>query len=290
MPEHPEVETVRRGLPTVMEGATIVKAELRRPNLRFPFPDNFQAILEGQLITSLGRRAKYLLVDLANGEVIIMHLGMSGSFRTEDDRLIPNLHHAIKRNEKHDHVVLHLKTKPEIMCALFTMIRGRFGFMLLSKREVLNEHPMFKDLGIEPVGNALDGTELARRVAGKSAPLKAALLDQRIYCRIGQYLCCEALWRCGLSPLRKAGTLTLKSGKPTERANRLAIIIREVINEAIEAGGSSLKDYAQTDGSLGYFQHRFAAYDRAGDPCQKEKCEGTIKRIVQSGRSTFLLP
>ncbi len=290
MPELPEVETVRRGLAPVMEGATIVKVELRRPNLRFPFPDNFQTVLEGQLITSLGRRAKYLLVDLANGEVIIMHLGMSGSFRTEDDGLIPNLHNAIERNKKHDHVVLHLQDKTRNNVRVVYNDPRRFGFMLLSKREMLDEHPMFKDLGIEPVGNALDGAELARCVAGKSAPLKAALLDQRIIAGLGNIYVCEALWRCGLSPLRKAGTLTLKSGKPTERANRLAIVIREVINEAIEAGGSSLKDHAQTDGSLGYFQHRFAAYDRAEEPCQKEICGGTIKRIVQSGRSTFYCP
>ncbi len=290
MPELPEVETVRRGLAPVMEGATILKVELRRPNLRFPFPDNFQTILEGQLITSLGRRAKYLLADLNGGEVIIMHLGMSGSFRTEEDKQMLKLHHAVERNEKHDHVVLHLMCKTGNKARVIYNDPRRFGFMLLSRREVLDEHPMFKDLGVEPVGNALDGAELARRVAGKSAPLKAALLDQRIIAGLGNIYVCEALWRCGLSPLRKSGTLALKSGKPTERANRLAIIIREVINEAIEAGGSSLKDHAQTDGSLGYFQHRFAAYDREKEPCLKEKCGGTIKRIVQSGRSTFYCP
>ena len=290
MPELPEVETVCRGLSPVMEGATITQVELRRANLRFPFPKNFQHILEDQRITSLGRRAKYLLVDLADGHLVIMHLGMSGSFRTEENEQATNFHRTIDRNEKHDHVVLHLKCEDGSSARVIYNDPRRFGFMLLTKRTELDEHPMFKDLGIEPIGNALDGTELARRLAGKAAPLKSALLDQRIVAGLGNIYVCEALWRCGLSPKRRAGSLVLKSGKPTERANKLAVIIREVIGEAIEAGGSSLKDHAQTDGTLGYFQHRFAAYDRENEPCQKVSCSGTIQRIVQSGRSTFYCP
>ncbi|MEE9375757.1 MAG: bifunctional DNA-formamidopyrimidine glycosylase/DNA-(apurinic or apyrimidinic site) lyase [Rhizobiaceae bacterium] len=290
MPELPEVETARRGLAPVMEGATIERLELRRANLRFPFPDKFEKRVTGQRIISLGRRAKYLLVDIEDGHVIIMHLGMSGSFRTEDDKPILDPHHKRQRNEKHDHVVFHLKTANGTTARVIYNDPRRFGFMLMEARTDLADHKMFKDLGVEPVGNALDGAELARQVVGKKAPMKAALLDQTVVAGLGNIYVCEALWRCGLSPTKQAGTLALKTGKPTAKANQLAQIIGEVIAEAIEAGGSSLQDHAQTDGTLGYFQHRFAVYDQEGEPCRKERCNGTIKRIVQSGRSTFYCP
>ena len=290
MPELPEVETVRRGLAPIMEGAVIEKLELRRKDLRFRFPDEFASKAQGRKIVSLGRRAKYLLVDLEDSEVIIMHLGMSGSFRTDEDAVVTQpgkFHQARSRIEAHDHVVFHLQTRLGQNARVIYNDPRRFGFMLMTARNALPEHPMFKDMGIEPVGNALDGDELAKRMAGKNAPLKAALLDQRLIAGLGNIYVCEALWRSGLSPRRKAKTLVLKSGKPTARAQTLAQNIRDVIAEAIEAGGSSLRDHAQTDGTLGYFQHSFAAYDREGKECRKKECNGIISRIVQSGRSTF---
>ena len=290
MPELPEVETVRRGLAPVMEGATITRLELRRADLRFPFPVDFENRVSGQRITSMGRRAKYLLADLADGEVIIMHLGMSGSFRTEEGEAPGDFHHARSRIEAHDHVVFHLTRPDDTPARVIYNDPRRFGFMLMSQRAELDTHSTFKDMGVEPVGNALDGAELARRMSGRNTSLKAALLDQRIIAGLGNIYVCEALWRSGLSPKRKAKSLALKSGKPTSRADLLAGHIRQVISDAIEAGGSSLRDHAQTDGTLGYFQHSFAAYDREGEPCQKDDCDGVIKRIVQSGRSTFYCP
>ncbi len=290
MPELPEVETVRRGLAPSMEGATIAKLELRRADLRFPFPEKFAETLQGQTITSLGRRAKYLLADLADGNVVIMHLGMSGSFRVEDDasaRIPGEYHHARSRLEAHDHVVFHLTTAGGPSARVIYNDPRRFGFMLMTRRAELDSHPMFKDMGVEPVGNALNGTELAGKFAGKTAPLKAALLDQRVIAGLGNIYVCEALWRSRLSPKRKAGSLVTRSGKPTQRLETLVQNIRDVISDAIEAGGSSLRDHARTDGTLGYFQHSFAAYDREGQPCRHDGCGKPIKRIVQSGRSTF---
>lgn len=294
MPELPEVETVRRGLAPVMEGARVERLELRRADLRFPFPESFADCLAGQRVVSLGRRAKYLLVDMEDGHVIIMHLGMSGSFRTEEDDDAPRtpgeFHHARSRLEAHDHVIFHMRKGDGTSARIIYNDPRRFGFMLMTKRSELDVHPTFKDMGVEPLGNALNGEELARKLSGKATPLKSALLDQRVVAGLGNIYVCEALWRSGLSPRRKAKTLALKSGKPTERANLLAQTIGEVIAEAIEAGGSSLRDHAQTDGTLGYFQHSFAAYDQEGQPCRKAECGGTIARIVQSGRSTFYCP
>ena len=290
MPELPEVETVRRGLAPVMEGAVVEKLVLNRPNLRFPFPDDFVEVVEGQHITSLGRRAKYLLMDLANGQVIIMHLGMSGSFRTLNEDAPGNFHHERSKLEAHDHVIFHLRLPGGERAEVIYNDPRRFGFMLMTERHELDQHKMIRDLGVEPVGNELDGEHLARKFAGKVAPLKAALLDQSIIAGLGNIYVCEALWRTGLSPKRKARTLVLKSGKPTTRALKLVDNIKDVINEAIAAGGSSLRDHTQTDGSLGYFQHSFAVYDQEGSACQKPECNGTINRIVQSGRSTFYCP
>ncbi len=288
MPELPEVETVRRGLAPVMEGAVIERVDVRRPDLRFPFPDGFADTLEGVRIVSLGRRAKYLLIDftpadpLTGNDVLIAHLGMSGSFRIEGD-VQGAFHHERSRNAAHDHVVFHMRNGATVT---YNDPR-RFGFMLLAKRSELDTHPSFAGMGVEPVGNALSGTVLAQALAGKRTPLKAALLDQRVVAGLGNIYVCEALWRTGLSPKRQARTLVRKNGAPTDRAERLARHIRAVIAEAIEAGGSSLRDHARTDGELGYFQHRFAAYDREGHACAKPGCNGTITRIVQSGRSTF---
>ena len=290
MPELPEVETVRRGLAPVMEEAVVERLILNRPNLRFPFPDDFAAQVEGKRITSLGRRAKYLLMDLENGQVIIMHLGMSGSFRTLDKGAPGNFHYERSKLEAHDHVIFHLKRPDGEKAQVIYNDPRRFGFMLLTPRNQLDQHKMIRDLGVEPIGNELDGDHLAQKFAGKSAPLKAALLDQNIIAGLGNIYVCEALWRTGLSPKRKARTLVLKSGKPTARALSLVENIKDVINEAIAAGGSSLRDHTQTDGSLGYFQHSFAVYDQEGNACRKPDCKGTINRIVQSGRSTFYCP
>ena len=298
MPELPEVETVRRGLAPVMEGARIDRLELRRPDLRFPFPENFASASENRRIAALSRRAKYLLMDLDDGTVVIMHLGMSGSFRTlegavpeKTSEVQPgNFHHEKSRDEKHDHVTFHLTTASGDRARVIYNDPRRFGFMLSTPRGELDVHPSFIGLGVEPVGNAQDADYLARRFAGKNVPLKAALLDQRIIAGLGNIYVCEALWRARLSPRRKARTLVQKSGRPTARLEELVIHVRNVIADAIEAGGSTLRDHAATDGTLGYFQHTFAAYDREGEPCQRPECSGTITRIVQSGRSTFYCP
>ncbi|MCW4115808.1 bifunctional DNA-formamidopyrimidine glycosylase/DNA-(apurinic or apyrimidinic site) lyase [Aurantimonas sp. MSK8Z-1] len=293
MPELPEVETVRRGLAPVMEGARIESVELRRPDLRFPLPPGFAAGLAGRRVEALGRRAKYLLADLDDGAVLAMHLGMSGSFRIErcNEVETPGLFHHPRSEERlHDHVLLHLQTRGGPPASIVFNDPRRFGYMTLLPRAEMEAHPFFRDLGLEPTGNALDGTALAALFAGKQAPLKAALLDQRLIAGLGNIYVCEALWRAGLSPRRGAGSLVRKDGRPTTRLEALARHVRETIADAIEAGGSSLRDYRQADGSLGYFQHRFAVYDREHDPCQRPGCRGIVARITQSGRSTFFCP
>lgn len=282
MPELPEVETVRRGLEPAMVGARLVRVEQRRPNLRFPFPDDFVARLEGRNIDSLSRRAKYLLADLDDGAVLVMHLGMSGSFRI-DSETPGEFHYPRSKNAAHDHVVFHLSNGATVT---YNDPR-RFGFMRLLPRAELASDPMFSGLGLEPLGNALSGAVLAEKFGGKAAPLKAALLDQKLIAGLGNIYVCEALHRSGLSPLRAAGALAKKNGAPTAGAERLAQSIRAVLEEAIAAGGSSLRDHRQTDGDLGYFQHSFRVYDREGEPCPTPGCRGIVQRITQSGRSTF---
>ncbi|MFD1329233.1 bifunctional DNA-formamidopyrimidine glycosylase/DNA-(apurinic or apyrimidinic site) lyase [Mycoplana ramosa] len=289
MPELPEVETVRRGLAPVMEGAVIARAELRRPDLRFPFPDRFAEVVTGRRVLALGRRAKYLLIDLEGGDVIIAHLGMSGSFRVADGagEAVPGDFHVPRgKDERHDHVVLHLAAEGGPRRVIYNDPR-RFGFMDLARREALTEHPYLRDLGEEPTGNALDADYLAARLRGRSQPLKAALLDQKTIAGLGNIYVCEALWRAHLSPERAAGTLVTAAGKPRKELALLTEAIRAVIAEAIEAGGSTLRDHIRADGSLGYFQHSFSVYDREGQACRTPGCKGTIGRIVQSGRSTF---
>ncbi len=292
MPELPEVETVKRGLAPVMEGARISHVELRRKNLRFPFPENFDETLKGQKITSLGRRAKYLLVDLENDVTVIMHLGMSGSFRIEvdDNSQIPGVfHHDRSKISAHDHVIIHLD-QPKGRARIIYNDPRRFGFMDLTARSQLEEHSFFKNLGVEPVGNALSSQLLAQLFTNKAAPIKAALLDQRLIAGLGNIYVCEALHQAGISPIRKAGSLVGKAGQPLKQLMPLADIIRDVIRKAIEAGGSSLRDHRQADGNLGYFQHQFKVYDREDEACSKPGCGGTISRIVQSGRSSFYCP
>jgi formamidopyrimidine-DNA glycosylase len=289
MPELPEVETVRRGLQPVLEGARLVKVEARRPDLRFPFPERFSERLTGKTVTALGRRAKYLTMHIENGPVLICHLGMSGSFRVEAAGAsdIPGTFlHERSKSAAHDHVVFDVvSSKDEPSRVIFNDPR-RFGFMLFAEGAP-DTHPMLAGLGIEPTGNALDGPLLASLLKGRRSPLKAALLDQRLIAGLGNIYVAEALWRAGLSPLREAGTIAGSAKKAKEQSGRLAESIRSVIADAIAAGGSSLRDYVQADGSLGYFQHSFAVYDREGEPCPKPGCRGHIERIVQSGRSTF---
>jgi formamidopyrimidine-DNA glycosylase len=291
MPELPEVETVRRGLAPVLEGATIERVELRRPDLRFPFSNRFAARLKGRQITALRRRAKYLLADIDNGAVLLMHLGMSGSFRIEKEGARASkpiagetLYYGKPKNDAHDHVVLHLKRRSRVV---YNDPR-RFGFMLLIRPKEIDAHPLLAELGFEPTGNELSAEALAPRFAGRAAPLKAVLGDQRVIAGLGNIYVSEALWRAKLSPRRAAGTLVKSDGRPTERVERLVEAVRAVIADAIEAGGSSLRDYVQANGELGLFQHRFAVYDREGKPCPR--CGGIIRRIVQSGRSTFYCP
>ncbi|PTW62779.1 DNA-(apurinic or apyrimidinic site) lyase [Breoghania corrubedonensis] len=295
MPELPEVETVCRGLAPVMEGARITRVEQRRADLRFPFPTDFVARLEGQRIEALGRRAKYLLADLSSGDVLVMHLGMSGSFRIAEAPSVSiaaqeapgAFHHPRSKNERHDHVVLHLEPADGVPARIIYNDPRRFGFMTLVARAGLESHPFFAHLGLEPLGNELDASWLAKAFAGRTTPLKAALLDQKVIAGLGNIYVCEALWRSRLSPMRAAGTLVTKAGRPSAAAGRLAEAIRSVLAEAVAAGGSTLRDHMKTDGSLGYFQHSFAAYDREGTSCRHPGCRGSIARIVQSGRSTF---
>lgn len=287
MPELPEVETVRRGLQPVMEGKRILALRLNRQNLRFAFPDSFSQRLTGRTITAMGRRAKYLMVDLDDGQVLVMHLGMTGRFIIESEGMIKEpgeFTQTINRHSAHDHVVFEMEGGARVT---YNDVR-RFGFMDLIARSAIPTHPLTKDIGIEPLGNELTPTKLAELFAGKTTPLKAALLDQRLIAGLGNIYVSEALFRAGLSPRRAAGSIVRKDGSPTPRAVKLTEEIRLVLQEAIEAGGSTLRDFAHADGSLGYFQHRFKVYDRAGEACPNPRCAGMVERIVQSGRSTFL--
>jgi formamidopyrimidine-DNA glycosylase len=289
MPELPEVETVRRGLQPVMEGARIVKMEVRRKDLRFPFQRDFVARLTGQAVTGLGRRAKYLLADLASGDVLLMHLGMSGSFRVvkDDERKAPGqFHHPRAEDRAHDHVVFHMSSGATV---IFNDPR-RFGYMRIIARAALDEEPLLRGLGPEPLGNEFDARMLAQSCADKKTSLKAALLDQRVVAGLGNIYVCEALYRSHLSPRRLAATLSTKKGEPTDHARRLVNAIHAVLNQAIKAGGSSLRDHRQTSGELGYFQHSFQVYDREGEKCQTPGCGGTVRRFTQNGRSTFWCP
>ena len=290
MPELPEVETVRRGLAPVMEGQTFRRVEQRRADLRFPFPERFATRLEGRRLLRLDRRAKYLVGHIEGGEALVMHLGMSGRFavrsRDEDQGKLGRYTHNQESLLPHDHV-------------MFTMSGGatityndarRFGFMLLIGSAELPRHKLFADIGIEPLGPELTPEFLRLAAHGRRSDLKAFLMDQTIVCGLGNIYVCEALFRSGLDPRKPASRLAARGAKPAERAQRLVPVIRAVLQEAIDAGGSTLRDYAQTDGALGYFQHRFQVYGREGAPCLKPGCGSAIRRIVQANRSTFLCP
>ena len=289
MPELPEVETVRRGLEPAMDGARFTRVEVRRGDLRWPLPKDFAKRLEGNTVTGLGRRAKYLLTDLSSGDVLIMHLGMSGSFHVFADRTdnkLARYHHERAPHAAHDHVVFHMSSGAVVT---FNDPR-RFGSMKIVARTKLDAEPLLKGLGPEPLGNAFDAALLAQACRGKKTSLKAALLDQRVVAGLGNIYVCEALYRARLSPKRLAATIANKDGTPNERAARLVDGIKAVLNDAIRDGGSSLRNHRLTDGDLGMFQHHFRVYDREGAKCPTPGCRGTVKRIVQNGRSTFYCP
>ncbi len=284
MPELPEVETVRRGLAPAMEGARLVKVEVRHRGLRWPVAKDFEKRLAGQTITSVGRRAKYLIVDVSSGDVLVMHLGMSGSFRVNDGK-IAKYHHEKSKSTTHDHIVFHMSNGTTVT---FNDPR-RFGSMKLVARAKMDQEPLLRSIGPEPLGNEFDAAMLAQACAGKKTSLKAALLDQRVVAGLGNIYVCEALFRARLSPKRLALTIADRKGQPNERAVALVDAIKAVLHDAIKAGGSSLRDHRRADGSLGDFQHNFLVYDCEGKPCPGG-CKGTVKRIVQNGRSTFYCP
>jgi formamidopyrimidine-DNA glycosylase len=292
MPELPEVETVRRGLERAMAGERITRVEVRRSDLRWPLAKDFAHRLEGKLVTGLGRRAKYLLVDLSSGDVLLMHLGMSGSFHVflGKDKHLGRYYRERTNYVAHNHIVFHLASGSTVT---FNDPR-RFGSMKLIPRVQLDAEPLLRGLGPEPLGNAFDAAMLARACRGKKTSLKAALLDQRVVAGLGNIYVCETLYRAHLSPKRRASTIADRKGAPNDRAERLVDGIKAVLSQAIKDGGSSLRDHRLTDGELGMFQHHFRVYDRAGEPCRTQvggrACGGTIKRIVQSGRSTFYCP
>ena len=277
MPELPEVETVRRGLLPVMEGQRIDQAQVNRPDLRFALPDNMAARLTGQVVQALRRRSKYILADLSSGETLLIHLGMSGRMLISGTQL-GQFHHAHPAPEKHDHVVLTMQSGARVT---FNDPR-RFGAMDLMPTASWQAHKLLADLGPEPLGNGFNETYLAQRLANRATPIKSALLDQKVVSGLGNIYVCEVLHRAGIAPTRLAGDLT------AQQAAALVPLIRAVLSEAIEAGGSSLRDYRQADGELGYFQHTFRVYDREGQPCLA--CATPIVRLVQSGRSSFYCP
>jgi formamidopyrimidine-DNA glycosylase len=279
MPELPEVETVRRGLAPVMEGVVIERADVNRPDLRWPFPERMAERLTGARVERLRRRSKYVLADLDSGETLLIHLGMSGRMLISGDPLgqFVNEHPAA---EKHDHVVFHMENGARIT---FNDPR-RFGAMDLLPTATADAHKLLAVLGPEPLSNDFHEAILVAAFEGRNTPVKSALLDQRIVAGLGNIYVCETLFRAGISPKRKAGQIS------AARVSTLVPIIREVLSEAIEAGGSSLKDFRQADGELGYFQHSFDVYGREGEACRLPECKGTIARVVQSGRSSFYCP
>jgi formamidopyrimidine-DNA glycosylase len=284
MPELPEVETVRRGLAPAMEGARFTRVETRRKDLRWPLPKDFIKRLEGQRVEGVGRRAKYLTVDVSSGDVLLMHLGMSGSFRVGKDQTGAYYHDKGKL-VAHDHVVFHMSNGSVVT---FNDPR-RFGSMKIVPRATIDQEPLLRSIGPEPLGNEFDAAMLAKACAGKKTSLKAALLDQRVVAGLGNIYVCEALFRARLSPKRLASTIAGRNGAPNDKARALVDAIKAVLNAAIRAGGSSLRDHRRADGSLGDFQHNFLVYDHEGRPCPNG-CKGKVKRIVQNGRSTFWCP
>lgn len=272
MPELPEVETTKRGLIPSLKGRTVVSVTKRRDKIRIPIPDDFEERIEGRRVLSIDRRAKYLQILLDSGDIIICHLGMSGKFTIREKDDIPF--------EKHDHVIFETDRGEWI---IYNDPR-RFGLMTLCAQHELADHKLFKSMAVEPLGNEFNGVYLKEKLTGKTSAIKTNLLDQRVVVGLGNIYVCEALNRAKISPVKKATDLSL------DETERLVPIIRDILNRAIEAGGSSLKDFVGTDGDLGYFQHQFTCYGREGEPCQNSDCGGEIERIIQGGRSTFYCP
>ena len=290
MPELPEVETVRLGLAPVLVGNSFASVEQRRHDLRFPLPKHFAERLRGRTVDALDRRAKYLLARLDDGEVLVMHLGMTGRFSIDQANGtsldLGDFEYEQKPTPKHEHIVFHLADGTAVR---YSDTR-RFGLMDLIPGATLPSHALFKGLGIEPLGPDFTAEWLGLLLKGKATSIKAALVDQRLIAGIGNIYAGEALFRAGISPMRLAGTLATKTGKPTKAIEALVKAVKAVLGEAIKAGGSTLRDYARADGRLGRFQHSFKVYGREGKPCRKKGCRGTVRRIVQSGRSTFYCP
>jgi formamidopyrimidine-DNA glycosylase len=289
MPELPEVETVLRGLTPALVGSRITDLEARRPDLRFPLPEKFRERVAGQKIVALDRRAKYLIAALSGGEDLVMHLGMTGRFTILRDgaRETPGEYaHDAGANPAHDHVVLHLSDGTRIV---YNDPR-RFGFMMMMPHAERDAHALFRNLGVEPLGNQLTAEYLATRGRGKKANLKSFLVDQRVIAGLGNIYASEALYRAGLSPNRSASSLADRRGNPANRALPLVVAIRDVLQQAIDAGGSTLRDYRSAEGALGAFQNSFAVYDRAGLICLKPGCGGEIRRTPHAGRASFYCP
>lgn len=279
MPELPEVETVRRGLAPAMEGQRIIRAQVNRPDLRWPFPERMAERLEGARVLALRRRSKYILADLDRGESLLIHLGMSGRMLVSGDPLGQFVHdHPMP--EKHDHVILDMENGARIT---FNDPR-RFGAMDLLPTATAESHPLLASIGPEPLGNGFSESQFVTALKGRSMPIKSALLDQKIVAGLGNIYVCETLYRGRIHPERRVNRIAEK------RLASLVPIVRRVLEEAIAAGGSSLKDFRQADGELGYFQHSFDVYGRAGEPCRTPGCESRIDRVVQSGRSSFYCP
>lgn len=282
MPELPEVETVRRGLAPHLEGARLSRVVQNRPDLRFPLPEDFVHRLTGATVERLERRAKYLLAGLDTGETLVVHLGMTGRFTIEapDPHRPGRFHHAAGEDPKHTHVVFETEAGARIA---FNDAR-RFGFMELIPTAALAAHPWFAGMGPEPLGPDFDDGTLTAAFANRKQNVKVTLLDQKVVAGLGNIYVCEALHRAKVHPERAAGSI-----KPKERS-RLVAAIRAVLEDAVRAGGSTLRDFRSTDGELGYFQHDFRVYGREDDPCPTADCPGVIRRIVQAGRSTFFCP
>ena len=291
MPELPEVETVRMGLEPVLLGGTFARVTTNRADLRFPFPENFAKRLTGARVAGLERRAKYLIAHLSTGEALLMHLGMTGRFHVQAageaaPHLIGDYEYDTGVEPKHMHAVFDMRGGGRVTYA----DPRRFGYMLLIPEAELSQHAMIRGLGVEPLSADLTPAYLASRAVGRKTDLKAFLMDQRIVAGLGNIYVCEALFRAGLKPSRGASALATKSGKPTPHAVRLVDAIKSVLAAAIAAGGSTLRDYRQADGSSGAFQNTFQVYGREGEPCVRPGCRGTVRRSAQGGRSSFFCP
>jgi formamidopyrimidine-DNA glycosylase len=291
MPELPEVETVRLGLEPVLRGRRFVRVELRRPDLRFPLPERFAERLAGRRVRRLDRRAKYILVHLDRSEVLAIHLGMTGRFvvsrgGAKRRRTLGEYTYEHAKDAKHDHIVFTMSNGASV---IYNDAR-RFGYMTLIADDELAHNAFFEGLGVEPLGSGLTAAYVAGRARGRRTDLKAFLMDQRMIAGLGNIYVCEALFRARLDPRSPVSRLVTKVGEPTQPAHRIVVAIKSVLEDAICAGGSTLRDYKQANGEMGAFQNSFQVYGREGEPCLRAGCRGTVRRSTQGGRSTFYCP